>query len=242
MSAVRGVISELVERRLWPLAVLLVAAAIAIPVLLVKPASHAPAPINVAGAAGSALTRPAVNIADSAGGPVVGARKNPFRQQHVPKATASTTGAANQLGPATPSGGSTSSGGGTTSGAGGTGGGGSSGVSTGTPPPTSSGPTTVLEVRFGPADGHRTTREIAAGSPLPSATNPLLIYLGQTKHGAAFLVSSDAQPQGDGQCEPDKSICSTLYMKSGDTESFDVTGPAGTVQYQLDVLRVTTKG
>ena len=31
-------------------------------------------------------------------------------------------------------------------------------------------------------------------------------------------------------------------MKSGDTESFDVTGPAGTVQYQLDVLRVTTKG
>ena len=78
-------------------------------------------------------------------------------------------------------------------------------------------------------------------TPLPSPTNPLLVYLGQDKTGkvGGFLVSSDAQPQGDGRCEPDKSICSTLYMKAGDTEFFDVTGPGGTVQYELEVLKVT---
>jgi hypothetical protein len=166
---------------------------------------------------------------------VVGGIKNPFRQLHLPKATTAASTSASTAGPGTSSA-DTGSGGGESSS------GGSGGGSTGSQPPKSSGPVTVLEVRFGEADGHRSTLDVRAGSPLPSPTNPLLVYLGQTKRGAAFLVSSDAQPQGDGQCEPDKTICSTLYMQSGDTEFFDVTGPGGTVQYQLDVLRLTTKG
>jgi hypothetical protein len=235
MSAVRSIVNDLIERRLWPVALLLVAAAIAIPVLLVKPASSPPAPTHLAAGPAAGLAHPAVAVSDgSGGGPVVGDMKNPFRQQHVPKATASSATATSK-GPATSSGGTASSGQ-TTTQSGGSGGGSSGGGQ----PPRSSGPTPALEVRFGLADGHRTTRTINAGAALPSATNPLLIYLGQTKRGAAFLVSSDAQPQGDGACEPDKAICSTLYMKSGDTEFFDVTGPAGTVQYELEVLRVTS--
>ena len=94
-------------------------------------------------------------------------------------------------------------------------------------------------MRFGRANAARKKYDLSAGSPVPSPSNPLLVYLGQAKGGqSAFLVSSDAQPQGDGRCSPDRSICSTLYMKAGDTEFFDVTGPGGTVQYELEVLKL----
>jgi hypothetical protein len=235
MTAIRSVVSDLVDRRLWPLAVLLVGAAIAIPVLLLKPAADKSAPA-VAATPTPDVATPAVSLSGPVGGPVLGGVKNPFRQQHVPpKATSTTASAtANQSsasGVATPSGGtSAGSGGGSSSG----GSGGSGGHSS----PASSG--TLLQVRFGQADRSRKTYEVSPGSPLPSPTNPLLVYLGQDKTGkvGGFLVSSDAQPQGDGRCDPDRSICSTLYMKVGDTEFFDVTGPSGTVQYELEVLKV----
>jgi hypothetical protein len=237
MTAVRNVVSDLVDRRLWPVALLLVAAAIAIPVLLLKPAASAP-PSPVASNSAPALASPSVSLSGPSGGPVIGAVKNPFRQQHVPTAkgsSASSTG----LGPASSSGGSgaPSSGGSTSTGSGG---GSSPGGSGGSGRSTPAAPGAVLQVRFGLADGPRKTYSVSPGSPLPSPTNPLLVYLGQDKSGkvGGFLVSSDAQPQGDGRCEPDKSICSTLYMKVGDAEFFDVTSPSGTVQYELEVLKV----
>jgi hypothetical protein len=233
MTAIRSVIQNLIERRLWPVAILLVVAAIAIPVLLLKPAAEVPAPALAANPA-PALGSPAVSVSQPGTGPVIGGVKNPFRQQYLPAkakttSTTSTSSSTSSSGGATPVGGSTppspSGGGSTPSGSG------------GSKPAV---PGTTLEVRFGLADGKRSTYKLAAGGPLPSPTNPLLVYLGQDKGGkvAAFLVSSDAQPQGDGRCEPDKSICSTLYLKAGDTEFFDVTGPGGTVQYQLEVLKV----
>jgi hypothetical protein len=234
MTAVRNVVSDLIDRRLWPVALLLAAAAVAIPVLLLKPASSAP-PTPIAANPAPALASPAVSLSSPGGGPVVGAVKNPFRQQHLPVAKSSSS-TASKLGPSTTSGGSTSpsSGGSTSTGSGGGSTSGGSGRST----PAASG--AVLQVRFGLAGGKRKTYDVSPGSPLPSATNPLLVYLGQDKTGkvGGFLVSSDAQPQGDGRCEPDKSICSTLYMKVGDAEFFDVTSPAGTVQYELEVLKV----
>jgi hypothetical protein len=232
MTAVRNVVSDLIDRRLWPVALLLVAAAVAIPVLLLKPAASAP-PAPVEANAAPALATPAVSLSGPGGGPVIGTVKNPFRQQHLPVAKASTS-TSSKLGPATSSGGSSApaSGGSTSTGGGSTPGG------SGRSAPAPSG--AVLQVRFGLADGRRKTYDVSPGSPLPSPTNPLLVYLGQDKTGkvGGFLVSSDAQPQGDGRCEPDKSICSTLYMKVGDSEFFDVTSSAGTVQYELEVLKV----
>jgi hypothetical protein len=234
MTAIRSVIHDLIERRLWPVAVLLVILAIAIPVLLLKPAADVPAPALAANPAPALGSSPAVSVSQGGGGPVLGGVKNPFRQQYLPvkpkTASTSSPSTAASSGGTTPTGGSSP--GGSTPGSGSTpsGSGGSK--------PAAAGAT--LEVRFGLADGKRSTYKIAPGGPLPSATNPLLVYLGQDKGGkvASFLVSSDAQPQGDGRCEPDKSICSTLYMKAGDTEFFDVTGPGGTVQYELEVLKV----
>jgi hypothetical protein len=234
-SIARNIASDLVERRLWPVALVLVAAVIAIPVLLIKPASHATAPSPVAGTQSPAPGTSAVSLSNPAGGPVVGNLKNPFHQLHAPKATTASTGGS-ALGPATPTSGTASGGGGTDAAGGGTSGGGASPSGGGSSEST---PQATVTVRFGLANGRRVRRDLSPGSPLPSPTNPLLVYLGQSKDGkAAFLVSSDAQPQGDGTCKPDKSICSTLYLKEGGTEFFDVTGPAGTVQYELEVLHI----
>ena len=41
MNAVRGLLRELVERRLWPVAVLLVAAAVAIPIYIGRTSADA---------------------------------------------------------------------------------------------------------------------------------------------------------------------------------------------------------
>jgi len=238
MSVVRNAISELVDRRLWPLAVVLLAAVVAIPVLLTKHASST-APVGAVAAAPPPVAgQPAVQLETNDGGPVVGRLRDPFRQQHLPKSSSSTS-PASALGPAHASTGSTV---GTSTGSAPSP---SSGGSSPTPPAThraptqTSTPTSVLQVRFGVAHGALRKYDVRAGGPLPSATNPLLVYLGQVKGGqSSFLVSSDAQPQGDGRCSPDRSICSTLYMKAGDTEFFDVTGPGGTVQYELEVLKL----
>jgi hypothetical protein len=233
MTAVRGVVSDLIDRRLWPLALVLVAAAVAIPVLLLKPASSSSPPRTVASAQAPAAATLAVSLSQPAGGPVAGRMRDPFVQQHLPKAAKNAL-SASTMGPAKASAGGTPQ---TTSPS-------SAGVaapshSRGSHNSTPAAPAAVLEVRFGRADAARKKYDLGAGSPLPSPGNPLLVYLGQAKGGqSAFLVSSDAQPQGDGRCSPDRSICSTLYMKAGDTEFFDVTGPGGTVQYELEVLKL----
>jgi hypothetical protein len=84
------------------------------------------------------------------------------------------------------------------------------------------------------------TYDLVPLSALPSPSGPVLVYLGQQKDGktSAFLVSSDATPQGDGRCSPSRSVCQTLYMQPGDTAFIDVAGLDGNAQYELDVKRV----
>ncbi|MDX6661832.1 MAG: hypothetical protein QOJ55_2654, partial [Solirubrobacteraceae bacterium] len=72
--------------------------------------------------------------------------------------------------------------------------------------------------------------------------DPVLVFLGVQKDGktAAFLVSSDAAPQGDGNCSPSRSVCATLTVRAGDTVFIDVAASAGNVQYELDVKQVAS--
>jgi hypothetical protein len=244
MSAIRDVWADLVDKRLWPLAVVLVIALVALPVLVLKPASSAapPPPAAVTADAGAAVPQPAALVTDPAaiaearsGGPVDGKFKNPFAQQHVPKpkpqpkaaATAATSSAT-----ATPVSSSGTS---------------SSGGSTGTTPAPAAKPkphvqVTKLKVRFGPSSGKRPVRELAPGTPVPSVNDPLLVFVDVDSHGKAeFVVASEVQPQGDGRCTPSRAICAQLFLKFGDTEFLDVTRPTGTVQFQLDVLGVVTR-
>jgi hypothetical protein len=152
----------------------------------------------------------------------------------LPKAA--TVGSASALGPAqASSGGSTSSG------------------STGTAAPSSGGgssggahkhaaPASNVRVAFGKTGGSLKQYDVVPLTALSSASDPVLVFLGVQKDGktAAFLVSSDASPQGDGHCSPSRSVCATLTVRAGDTVFIDVAASGGNVQYELDVKRVSS--
>jgi hypothetical protein len=254
MSAVRNLVNDLVDRRLWPVALALLGALVAVPMLLgggsKAPASAPAAPL--AGAAGAAAPNAQAAVALSQPststnptyrpGPV----RNPFAQHKVPApATTNPSSAPAPSAPSVPSSApSVPSGGG--------------GVPVTTTPivPGSGGgrrdatETNVWRVnlRFGEAGDQKTHKDIPRLSPLPSATNPFFIFLGVLADGktAVFLISSDTTATGDGKCKPNPEQCDTIEMRAGDTEFFDVAqGNAGVTQYELDLLKVfknTVKG
>jgi hypothetical protein len=232
VSFLRSLLQDLVDKRLWPVAVVLVAAAVAVPVVLkqsepkVDAVAAARQPSTPPVRPGSPVSLQADGFHDALNGAPL---RDPFHQQHLPQPPTSVTAQSKPTGSSSPS--SAPSGGGTPSGTG-------NGGGTSKPPAKGS---TKVKLRFGAAGATLTTYELAPLTALPSASNPILIYLGLLKDGktAAFLVSSDGTPQGDGTCQPSASVCETLLMKAGDTEFLDLNGATGAAQYQLDVLQIT---
>jgi hypothetical protein len=240
MSQLRDLLNDLVEKRLWPLALLLVAGLVAVPLVLAKSSpsgSATPPPPATAAAPASAPApgEPVVSVAqgspDSA--PLGGHAKDPFKQQYVPAATTpttttSTTASSTTSTPSPSGGGSTGSGGGGA-----------------TPAPA---PKPVLyaiahiDVRFGKAAGTlRTYHDVARLTALPSAGNPIAIFLGMRKDlkTAVFMLSTDVHAQGDGRCTPSRSDCEAIELKEGQTELLDVAANDGKVtQYELDLVKV----
>lgn len=242
MNAVRGLLRDLVERRLWPIAVLLVVAAVAVPVYLGKSSSdESDAPLPAAPAnQGAKVSKAAVTLDDAAGdSDGVGAVRNPFKQQHVPKVADVTTSkpAAEETKTSTdPAGGSTDT----------TPGGTDTSGDTKSPDTSDTDKLDLyhLTLRFGKAGDLKTLTDVARLSPLPSADNPFFVYTGVLKDGktAVFLLSSDAEATGDGKCRPSAKNCQTIEVKQGDTEFFDLEVDGKAIQYQLDVLKVAKKG
>jgi hypothetical protein len=249
MGVVRDLWSDLVEKRLWPVALALVAALVAVPVLLAKsPSASAPA----GGAPDSSLSAPAANGPAGAGGParagepvvsiaravsrgaLRGHAKDPFKQQ-FPQAKTAGAGA-------TPPAGAKAAPGGT---------GGSPGTSGGSTPSGGGAPPTTkklytvarIDVRFGRAAAPlREIANVPRLTPLPSADNPVVIFLGMRadEQTAVFMISSDVHAQGDGRCTPSKKHCDAIELQEGQTEILDVTGSDGSVtEYELDLDRVT---
>jgi hypothetical protein len=251
MKAIRGLLRDLVERRLWPVAVLLLAAALAVPVYLGRSSAEndapLPAPTEHADLGKTSKAAVTLDTDDEAGGGK-GSVRNPFKQQHLPKTQ--DTGTAGTSTP-TPSGDTPPSAG--TGGTGGTGGDGSlpplgpSGGTGGDKKPAPKPETDSLDryhisVKVGRADGTlRTLKDVARLSPLPSVDDPFMVYTGVLKDGktAVFLLSSDAKATGDGKCKPSTDDCESVEVKKGDTEFFDLTVDGQPVQYELDVLDVT---
>lgn len=240
MSLLRDIKTDLVEKRLWPIAALLAVALVAVPLLLGSSAppektadttaSVPPAEAPPSGTSVVALEAPVGRA------PLAGHAKDPFEQKFLPKPApepSSTTGA--PAGGQTPS----SGGGGETSGGdsnGNTGGGNNGG---GAKKPVYT--TATVDATMTRAGGRpRTFRGLQRLTPLPSSLNPILVFLGVLQDGrtAVFLVSSDAKAQGDGKCKPSHSTCQTVQLKAGQTEFFDLKTSAGTVQYELDLIRV----
>jgi hypothetical protein len=249
MNPVRNIFTDLVDRRLWPIALALVAALVAIPVMLggskTSSADSGADPIaNVPSATGgTAQAAISVSAPSTARHDRPGAVRNPFTQHKV-KALSDTQTIAPPTQSTSPSSGVTitppSTGGDVTGGPGytvtpivpGSGGG---------KRDTTVQPVWRVNLRFGEPGQQKLRHDIPRLTPLPSATNPFFVFLGvlDDHKTAVFLISSDATATGDGNCKPNPTQCDTIEMKAGDTEFFDVAeGNSGIVQYELDLLKV----
>jgi hypothetical protein len=237
----KNIAHDLVEKRLWPVAVALVAGLIAMPFLLGGSSPVAPVSAPSAGA-GINGGKSAVSLDTTAGQERAYTRggkvRNPFKQPKV--AAATTPGATPSSGGSGPSGKSTSGGGTPSGGTTPT----SPSTPSGTTPPPATRPDSLdtfrLTLRFGSAGNLRTIRDLARLSPLPSANSPFFVFLGVLKDAktAVFLVSSDVTATGDGKCRPSAADCQTIEVKEGDTEFFDLQNDGRTVQYEMDILHL----
>ena len=243
MSAVRSLFSELMERRLWPVAVALLVALVAVPLLLSKPASDStsasPAPPAAGLLSGNSAkvlgeTRPAVSVQADNGSIRKHVdrldRKNPFIQQA--RGGSGGGGETAQL----PT--SATTGGGTT-------------PTSGTTPPTTTTPTSttpklyryVAKVKFGKI-GSTKSKSVDPGQFLPSETNPVLLYIAATNDGdkAMFVVTSGATARGDAECKPSTSDCQLLTMKKDNVEFIEVSVSADeVVTYELELVDIVLK-
>ncbi len=242
MRALRDLWSELIERRLWPVALLLVVALVAVPVVLAKrpSADETTADTGTPPAAAAAHAadlrsagEPVVSVAVGPGAdaPLRGHAKNPFKQQHVPARPTSEHGT-----PATgtaPTTGDTTGGGKT----GGAGGGGDQGQA----PPTYT--YASIDVRFGRAGlPLREIHNVPHLTPLPSAADPIVIFMGMRAdhETAVFMISTDVHAQGEGTCVPSKKLCEAIELRRDEIALLDVAAADGTVtQYELDLADVT---
>lgn len=250
MTVVTNTWQQLVRRRLWPLALLLVAALAAVPFVLASEPEPVLAPV---------VSAPAVSAddEDAFGEPVVakveatdrsrrrrvlGSRKDPFKPAPVKKAkaaTTTTTTTATTADPKPTTGTAPSS----TIGTGG------SGYTPPVVPPVAAPkpkapPAGSITIRFGDA----TSEDLPKGvleklAPLPDDEEPLLVFMGLTKNGkhAKFLVDASLTPTGDGTCKPHPASCETVLLSRGETEFFDVVDPETgqiTAQYQLDLVAI----
>ena len=251
MSQVQNVWHQLIQRRLWPVAVLLLAALVAVPLILANQPEPAAAPAVAPLSGEDALaTQPIVALADaddrSKRRHVLGTAKNPFAvPTPVPSAIATDTAPTTAVDPTpetlapdasqAPSGGSAPNGG-------------STGPTAPSTPaqPTDPAPTYALNeltVRFGDAaSGELERRTLERLQPLPSRELPALIYLGVLADGktAVFLLDHDIEAIGDGICRPNPVDCQTLRLRVGDTEFLDVSDETGavTAQYQLELIKI----
>jgi hypothetical protein len=272
----RNIASDLVEKRLWPVALAMVLALVAAPLLLVRSApeataeqtAQAPATAGLSGS--SAVTGVAQDV--------VVRRNRPGRLRDVfdapATATASdpgtTTSSSGTTPPPVPSGstGTSSPSARPSSPAPSSSGGPipvSPGPSPSAIPSTGSAPSTTplpdvakeapanaaaapgtINVRLWRGKGEaRTIRGLRPLSPLPSASDPFLVFLRideDAKGGprAVFMLSSDATRWGDGRCKPDGGVCETIELRQGDMEFIDVRKDGGeVVEYRLDLTRIT---
>ena len=249
-SSIQGFISDLREQRLWPVLAVLLVAIVAVPVLLSKSSSPQPVAALPPVAAGVGPNVPTVTVAaaPSAVAPK-GSSHDPFVQQKLPAAPATTTASTTSPGTAATSAPAASSVPVSTTSASKPAS--STPVSTTTPtqvstPAGSSTQVTyftyAVDLAFGSVGSTAPKyRNVERLSPFPSAKNPILVFLGvqSDRKTVVFLVSSLAAPAGQGKCTPSARQCEFLSMTAGQRELLLVRNASGGLnEYKLGVAAV----
>jgi len=263
MTFARTLIRELVDKRLWPVAVLLVLALVAVPLMLggggsassVEPLSDVAAPD-----AGSTPVTAVELAPPPAGGTRSGKVRDPFRRgaKKEPGLGAGTTTTATfeSSGGGTPT---SLEGGGTTAGGGGTTAGGGTTPEDATSSPGESKTASPnrarsvyrTTVRWGAGDSAKAQQILRLTplgglnsqalrlAPLGGLNSPALLYLGVDEDGkhALFLLGPQTTSIGDAEC-PDAG-CRVISLARGDSQTVAVQ-PAGAqpAQFELKVVSV----
>jgi hypothetical protein len=250
---------DLREKRLWPVAVGLLAAIIAVPVLLFKPASDAAPPATVAPTTNGAATLPVVSV-DS--GPTVGSHleaykeKNPFKpMKDLAKTDGSTSGSGTASGDTSTGSGSTGTSVANPTGTGSSGGTGSGTSTGGTSPGGSSTPSTTTTTQT--VKWFRYTADFSFGAPgqkanvfkdqasftlLPDDKTPSIVFMGVNadhKHAMFFISDAGFQAQGEGKCNATGAACRFVTLSLADTRDEETfTAIDGSVSYDLKLLKI----
>jgi hypothetical protein len=245
MNVITDTWRGLVRRKLWPGALLLVAALVAVPLLLAKePAPPATAASTAHAAKTEGLPATFVSAAEEpeegSRRRVLGLAKDPFEPAALPKvkkkkqqtekpdadtakAEKTTETGGKAADPAPPSAPPVAP----------------------APTPTPTYPLYSINVGFGLSDSDIPTGEMERLTPLPSVEDPIIVYLGVEDGGkvAVFMITGSVTAQGDGECDPSPEDCQTLRLRVGETEFLDIkgTGEATDAQYQLDLNKIHTK-
>lgn len=257
MSFLTNMLKELRERKLWPIAIGLIVALVAVPVLLSKKASTnlvtPPAGAGLPYSTGTAL--PAISVETAAGASkLAGRARNPFTPQIAATtstvASTSPTTATTGAGTATSGAGATGAGSPSAGGAGTSANGGSTATTPATttpstpappapantskPKPAPSGLTATQSYAVSlaitaPNGGLNTIDPLERLSVLPNVQKPLLVELGVLQGGkqVLFAVEPGAAVSGPGSCTPGPIDCEVLSLAPGQTEGVSQQTGAG---------------
>jgi hypothetical protein len=258
MSFLTSMLNELRERKLWPLALALLAGLVAVPVLLVKAQPATPVaqlPSKGVPVSGSGPVLPITVDNAPANSHLSGSGRDPFTQQKLPAAT--TSSASTPAGTSPSSVGSALSALAALASLGSTGSTGST-PSTGststqpsstppsiTPPgakpnpvPAGLSPTQAYHITLSitnPAGGLDTIDPLERLSILPSEQEPLLTELGVLQGGqrVLFAVQPGAVVNGPGNCTPGPIDCEILSLAPDQTESLSMQTSSGVTSVAL---------
>jgi hypothetical protein len=245
MKFVTDPLRALVRKKLWPVALLLVAALVAVPYTLAKdPEPVAPPPANAAAEEAGMPTTfvTAVDEAEAEGKRrrVLGATKDPFEPAPLPKSKKGKKKRQDKKAdePKQGKGGSKAE---TPKP------GGSAPKSEAPPVATVTFPANSIIVGFGKASesDEPQPQPLEKMKPLPDEENPLVVFLGLRKNGkvAEFMLTGEVVAEGDGKCLPRPEHCQTLRLRKGETEFLTISGTGDETdgQYQLDVHEIFAK-
>jgi hypothetical protein len=234
---------DLREKRLWPVALVLLAGLVAVPVLLAKPVEDPGPPPAVSSAAsvhekekGGQLARVTLEDGEAAGsGSTLGVfdPSDPFKPpKKVREAAREDPGSGSQAGP----GDQATDDGGSGSGSSPSGGGTSDNGFAIIVPPTGGDPTPpsgsgepvpvaykyVVDVTFTANGRARRIKGMEKHDMLPGQASPLLISMGVTDDGgnAVFLVDATLEGAGEGRCKPSGRECELAYIGPGSEHVF----------------------
>lgn len=221
---------DLREKRLWPIAAVLVLALVAIPALLTKSATQ-PSSVDPVATAPAPDEQVTVRL-DGGGAASSGAGSSLDEFAEGDPFTPPGAIADNADGGGTATAGSTA----TAGDDGGSGGGEPAGGGTGSPPspggPVEVAPPTtrtetaeyeyVADVTFWTGDRRRKVRGLRKLDMLPNQSAPVLIFMGTSGDGgnAVFLVDSTLKAAGEGRCVPSPANCAYVHVGPGSEHEF----------------------